>query len=98
VIGDRQIDRVDSVSGVIPVYSGAVTLPGVVKKLQQLRSTKETPDGRQFVGEVLIVSVKWRCGRQSPRGRTPHSTSDSGGRPLGRRLRRPSRGSALKDG
>jgi polyisoprenyl-phosphate glycosyltransferase len=41
---------------VIPVYSGAVTLPGVVKELEQLRSTQETSDGRQFrVDEVLLV-------------------------------------------
>ena len=56
VTGDRQLTRVDSVSVVIPVYSGAVTLPGVVKELKQLRSTQETPDGREFrVDEVLLV-------------------------------------------
>lgn len=54
--GDRQLSRVDSVSVVIPVYSGAVTLPGVVKELEQLRSTQETADGRKFrVDEVLLV-------------------------------------------
>ncbi len=54
--GDRQLTRVDSVSVVIPVYSGAVTLPGVVKELKQLRSTQETPDGRDCrVDEVLLV-------------------------------------------
>ncbi len=54
--GDRQLSRVDSVSVVIPVYSGAVTLPGVVKELEQLRSTQQTPDGREFrVDEVLLV-------------------------------------------
>lgn len=53
---DRQLTRVDSVSVVIPVYSGAVTLPGVVKELEQLRSTQKTPDGREFrVDEVLLV-------------------------------------------
>jgi polyisoprenyl-phosphate glycosyltransferase len=56
VTGDRQLTRVDSVSVVIPVYSGAVTLPRVVKELEQLRSTQETPDGRKFrVDEVLLV-------------------------------------------
>jgi polyisoprenyl-phosphate glycosyltransferase len=56
VTGDRQLTRVDSVSVVIPVYSGAVTLPGVLKELEQLRSTQETPDGREFrVDEVLLV-------------------------------------------
>ncbi|WP_255413381.1 glycosyltransferase [Mycobacterium sp. 4858] len=40
----------------IPVYSGAVTLPGVVKELNQLRSTQKTPNGREFrVDEVLLV-------------------------------------------
>jgi glycosyltransferase involved in cell wall biosynthesis len=54
--GDRQLTRVDSVSVVIPVYSGAVTLPDVLKELEQLRSTQETPDGREFrVDEVLLV-------------------------------------------
>ena len=54
--GDRQLTRVNSISVVIPVYSGAVTLPGVVKELEQLRSTQETPDGRKFrVDEVLLV-------------------------------------------
>ncbi|MGH3556272.1 MAG: glycosyltransferase [Mycobacterium sp.] len=53
---DRQLSRVDSVSVVIPVYSGAETLPDVVKELQQLRSTQQTPDGREFrVDEVLLV-------------------------------------------
>ena len=56
VTGDRQSSRVDSVSVVIPVYSGAVTLPDVVKELEQLRSAQETPDGREFrVDEVLLV-------------------------------------------
>ncbi|WP_241011024.1 glycosyltransferase [Mycobacterium camsae] len=46
----------DSVSVVIPVYNGAVTLPDVVKELEQLRSTQETPAGRRFrVDEVLLV-------------------------------------------
>ncbi len=54
--GDRHPTRVDSVSVVIPVYSGAVTLPGVVKELNQLRSTQKTPNGREFrVDEVLLV-------------------------------------------
>lgn len=54
--GNHQMSRVDSVSVVVPVYSGAVTLPGVVKELEQLRSTQETSDGRQFrVEEVLLV-------------------------------------------
>lgn len=53
---DRQLTRVESVSVVIPVYNGAVTLPGVVNELEQLRSTQETPDGREFrVDEVLLV-------------------------------------------
>src|SRR3954453_21222125 len=56
VTGDRQLTRMDSVSVVIPVYSGAETLPGVVKELEQLRSTQETPDGREFrVDEVVLV-------------------------------------------
>ncbi|ORW91909.1 mannosyltransferase [Mycobacterium sp. IEC1808] len=50
------MSRIDSVSVVIPVYSGAETLAGVVKELEQLRSPQKTPDGRQFcVGEVLLV-------------------------------------------
>lgn len=54
--GDGQSGRVDSVSVVIPVYNGAVTLPGLIKELQLLRSTQETPDGRRFrVDEVLLV-------------------------------------------
>jgi glycosyltransferase involved in cell wall biosynthesis len=56
VTGDRQVNRVDSVSVVIPVYSGAETLAGVVKELEQLRSTQKTSDGREFrVDEVLLV-------------------------------------------
>jgi glycosyltransferase involved in cell wall biosynthesis len=56
VTADRQSTRVDSISVVIPVYSGAATLPGVVKELEQLRSPQETPDGREFrVDEVLLV-------------------------------------------
>jgi glycosyltransferase involved in cell wall biosynthesis len=56
VTGDRQLTRVDSVSVVIPVYNGAVTLPGLLKELEQLRSTQETRDGRKFrVDEVLLV-------------------------------------------
>ncbi|WP_231639442.1 glycosyltransferase [Mycobacterium sp. Marseille-P9652] len=54
--GDDQSSRVDSVSVVIPVYNGAVTLPGVVKELEQLRSTQKTAEGRSFrVDEVLLV-------------------------------------------
>lgn len=54
--GDGQVSRVNSVSVVIPVYNGAVTLPGVIKELEQLRSTQETPEGRKFrVDEVLLV-------------------------------------------
>lgn len=54
--GDRQSTGVDSVSVVIPVYNGAATLPGVVKELEQLRSTQKTPGGREFrVDEVLLV-------------------------------------------
>lgn len=54
--GARQLSRVDSVSVVIPVYSGAETLPGVVKEIAQLRSTQKTPEGREFrVDEVLLV-------------------------------------------
>ena len=53
--GDDQ-GRVVSVSVVIPVYSGAATLPGLVKELEQLRSTQTTQDGREFrVDEVLLV-------------------------------------------
>ena len=56
VTADRQSTRVDSISVVIPVYSGAATLPGVVKELEQLRSPQETPDGHEFrVDEVLLV-------------------------------------------
>jgi glycosyltransferase involved in cell wall biosynthesis len=56
VTGARQMTRVDSISVVIPVYSGAATLPGVVKELEQLRSPQETADGREFrVDEVLLV-------------------------------------------
>jgi glycosyltransferase involved in cell wall biosynthesis len=56
VTGDRRSTRVDSISVVIPVYSGAATLPGVLKELEQLRTPQETPDGREFrVDEVLLV-------------------------------------------
>lgn len=56
VTDDRQSARVDSISVVIPVYSGAVTLPDVVKELEELRSPQKTPTGRQFrVDEVLLV-------------------------------------------
>lgn len=56
VTGDRRLTRVDSISVVIPVYNGALTLPGLVKELELLRSTQHTPDGRQFrVDEVLLV-------------------------------------------
>jgi polyisoprenyl-phosphate glycosyltransferase len=56
VISDRRLTRVDSVSVVIPVYNGAVTLPDLVKELEQLRSTQGTRDGRKFrVDEVLLV-------------------------------------------
>lgn len=54
--GDGGLSRVISVSVVIPVYNGAVTLPDVVKELEQLRSTQKTPEGRAFrVDEVLLV-------------------------------------------
>lgn len=54
--GDGHPVRVDSVSVVIPVYSGAVTLPSLVKELEEFRSTQPTSDGRQFrVDEVLLV-------------------------------------------
>jgi polyisoprenyl-phosphate glycosyltransferase len=56
VTDDRRSTHVDSISVVIPVYSGATTLPELIKELEQLRSTQETPDGRQFrVDEVLLV-------------------------------------------
>ena len=56
VTGDREAARVDSISVVIPVYSGAVTLPDLLKELEQLRSTQQTPRGREFrVDEVLLV-------------------------------------------
>jgi polyisoprenyl-phosphate glycosyltransferase len=56
VTGDSQSTRVDSISVVVPVYSGAATLPGVLKELEQLRSPQETPDGRGFrIDEVLLV-------------------------------------------
>jgi glycosyltransferase involved in cell wall biosynthesis len=56
VTGERDQRRLISVSVVIPVYSGSATLPGLVKELEQLRSTQTTPDGREFrVDEVLLV-------------------------------------------
>jgi polyisoprenyl-phosphate glycosyltransferase len=49
-------DPMNSVSVVIPVYNGAATLPDVVNELKQLRSPQQTPDGRGFrVDEVLLV-------------------------------------------
>lgn len=52
----HQLTRVDSISVVIPVYSGAQTLPDVVKELEPLRSSQQTPDGHEFrVDEVLLV-------------------------------------------
>lgn len=54
--GDRQSARVDAITVVIPVYSGAETLPNVVKELEQLRSPQTTAGGRQFrIDEVLLV-------------------------------------------
>lgn len=54
--GDGQLFRVDSISVVIPVYNGALTLPGLLKELEQLRSPQRTADGRRFrVDEVLLV-------------------------------------------
>ncbi|OBG95575.1 mannosyltransferase [Mycobacterium sp. E3298] len=48
--------RVDSVSVVIPVFNGAMTLPGVVKELGQLYSIQKTRDGHRFrIDEVLLV-------------------------------------------
>ena len=45
-----------SVSVVIPVYSGAATLPALLAELAPLHDVKETPDGRSFrVSEVLLV-------------------------------------------
>lgn len=45
-----------SVSVVIPVYSGAGTLPGLLEELAALTTTTRTPDGRDFrVDEVLLV-------------------------------------------
>lgn len=56
MISDSHQNRVDSISVVIPVYNGAMTLPGVVSELALLRSAQETPDGRQFrIDEVLLV-------------------------------------------
>ena len=45
-----------SVSVVIPVYSGSVTLPGLVEELEALTHETKTPNGRPFrVHEVLLV-------------------------------------------
>lgn len=45
-----------SVSVVIPVYHGEVTLPGVLEELSEYVSTHTTPRGRPFiVKEVLLV-------------------------------------------
>ena len=45
-----------SVSVVIPVYSGASTLPGLVAELAPLHAISTTPSGRAFrVSEVLLV-------------------------------------------
>lgn len=45
-----------SVSVVIPVYSGAATLPGLMRELQPLTSATTTPGGRSFrISEVLLV-------------------------------------------
>lgn len=45
-----------SVSVVIPVYSGAATLPGLVRELEALTHVSRTPEGRSFhVQEVLLV-------------------------------------------
>jgi glycosyltransferase involved in cell wall biosynthesis len=56
VAGEGDQGRVVSVSVVIPVYSGASTLPALVKEIEQFRSSQTTPDGRRFrVDEVLLV-------------------------------------------
>ena len=45
-----------SVSVVIPVYSGASTLPGLIAELAPLHEVSTTPSGRSFrVSEVLLV-------------------------------------------
>jgi glycosyltransferase involved in cell wall biosynthesis len=45
-----------SVSVVIPVYSGAATLPGLIQELATLTESTQTPNGRDFrVDEVLLV-------------------------------------------
>jgi len=45
-----------SVSVVIPVYSGATTLPGLIKEIAALTETTQTPQDRHFrVDEVLLV-------------------------------------------
>lgn len=45
-----------SVSVVIPVYSGAATLSGLIKEIATLTETTQTPQGRDFrVDEVLLV-------------------------------------------
>jgi glycosyltransferase involved in cell wall biosynthesis len=44
------------ISVVIPVYRGATTLPDLIEELARLRTTQQTPDGREFrVDEVLLV-------------------------------------------
>ena len=45
-----------SVSVVIPVYSGAATLPGLIQEIATLTERTQTPQGRDFrVDEVLLV-------------------------------------------
>jgi undecaprenyl-phosphate 4-deoxy-4-formamido-L-arabinose transferase len=50
------VDRVHSVSAVIPVYRGAATLERVVSELLPFRTETRTPGGRRFrLEEVILV-------------------------------------------
>jgi glycosyltransferase involved in cell wall biosynthesis len=49
-------EQVATVSVVIPVYRGELTLPGLVDEISRLREGAVTPDGRPFtVSEVVLV-------------------------------------------
>jgi hypothetical protein len=58
VTGDRQLTRVDSISVVIPIYSGPTTLPGVVRR--SLHNSALPSQPRTVVSSAL-TRYSW-CG------------------------------------
>ena len=53
---DNRIRSPLSVSVVVPVYRGATTLPKLIDELEAFRTTRRTPNGREYrIDEVLLV-------------------------------------------